>query len=171
MNWRTLENLLVHWLAGRRWRCCILRRCDHVHAEITNLVQAQPCQWRNRFCHLPKHIFDRAETIAASKLLKEIAQDLPILARLAGGSDSPIQSLQTAATIDHRAAFFGVSGGGQDRSGVSGGGIAQNIHGDERGQLLQRSEEHTSELQSRFDLVCRLLLEKKKKKNIIQKIY
>src|SRR5699024_11606763 len=28
--------------------------------------------------------------------------------------------------------------------------------------LRQRSEEHTSELQSRFDLVCRLLLEKKK---------
>src|SRR5699024_12071595 len=27
----------------------------------------------------------------------------------------------------------------------------------------RRSEEHTSELQSRFDLVCRLLLEKKKK--------
>src|SRR5207249_10366522 len=27
--------------------------------------------------------------------------------------------------------------------------------------LLLRSEEHTSELQSRFDLVCRLLLEKK----------
>src|SRR6266513_1541234 len=28
--------------------------------------------------------------------------------------------------------------------------------------LQHRSEEHTSELQSRFDLVCRLLLEKKK---------
>src|SRR5438105_9031113 len=28
----------------------------------------------------------------------------------------------------------------------------------------RRSEEHTSELQSRVDLVCRLLLEKKKKK-------
>src|SRR5207249_10982186 len=27
---------------------------------------------------------------------------------------------------------------------------------------VRRSEEHTSELQSRFDLVCRLLLEKKK---------
>src|SRR5699024_11699016 len=27
----------------------------------------------------------------------------------------------------------------------------------------KRSEEHTSELQSRFDLVCRLLLEKKKR--------
>src|SRR2546422_2611578 len=30
------------------------------------------------------------------------------------------------------------------------------------GQRLQRSEEHTSELQSRLHLVCRLLLEKKK---------
>src|SRR2546428_3259825 len=30
--------------------------------------------------------------------------------------------------------------------------------------LLSRSEEHTSELQSRSDLVCRLLLEKKKNK-------
>src|SRR5690349_22516192 len=33
-----------------------------------------------------------------------------------------------------------------------------------RGALADRSEEHTSELQSRRDLVCRLLLEKKKKK-------
>src|SRR5690349_23730524 len=30
-------------------------------------------------------------------------------------------------------------------------------------RALRRSEEHTSELQSRRDLVCRLLLEKKKK--------
>src|SRR2546421_2709561 len=30
---------------------------------------------------------------------------------------------------------------------------------------VSRSEEHTSELQSRSDLVCRLLLEKKKKKS------
>src|SRR5699024_11218481 len=29
-------------------------------------------------------------------------------------------------------------------------------------EVNKRSEEHTSELQSRFDLVCRLLLEKKK---------
>src|SRR3712207_8639288 len=36
------------------------------------------------------------------------------------------------------------------------------VHADPVG----RSEEHTSELQSRQYLVCRLLLEKKKKKNI-----
>src|SRR5690349_23115817 len=33
-----------------------------------------------------------------------------------------------------------------------------------RARTDRRSEEHTSELQSRRDLVCRLLLEKKKKK-------
>src|SRR5688572_32106561 len=34
--------------------------------------------------------------------------------------------------------------------------------------LLRRSEEHTSELQSQSNLVCRLLLEKKKKQHIPQ---
>src|SRR5437667_9298021 len=33
----------------------------------------------------------------------------------------------------------------------------------ERAKVTPRSEEHTSELQSHHDLVCRLLLEKKKK--------
>src|SRR5207247_6999837 len=42
-----------------------------------------------------------------------------------------------------------------------------------RGAFLEarvRSEEHTSELQSRVDLVCRLLLEKKKTKTISRRI-
>src|SRR5438270_10546673 len=37
--------------------------------------------------------------------------------------------------------------------------------------LTVRSEEHTSELQSQSNLVCRLLLEKKKKKNINHTMY
>src|SRR2546422_4351965 len=44
-----------------------------------------------------------------------------------------------------------IAGGGGRRAGV------------------ERSEEHTSELQSRLHLVCRLLLEKKKKKQRIHK--
>src|SRR2546426_4957206 len=42
------------------------------------------------------------------------------------------------------------------------------LHGTHVGHLtlVERSEEHTSELQSPCNLVCRLLLEKKKKKNI-----
>src|SRR5437868_12108389 len=53
-------------------------------------------------------------------------------------------------------------------------GIEQSLHdarralgranaGEEQLARVRRSEEHTSELQSRFDIVCRLLLEKKKK--------
>src|SRR5687768_17999056 len=41
------------------------------------------------------------------------------------------------------------------------------LHGSaEQCSALPRSEEHTSELQSRLHLVCRLLLEKKKKNKI-----
>src|SRR5690606_41449799 len=49
---------------------------------------------------------------------------------------------------------------------LSGGNLQKYIMGREILQkpgVLVRSEEHTSELQSRENLVCRLLLEKKKK--------
>src|SRR5438067_9545197 len=46
-----------------------------------------------------------------------------------------------------------------DVQNVMYGSIARSLPG----FTGNRSEEHTSELQSRFDLVCRLLLEKKKK--------
>src|SRR5438874_13654083 len=41
-------------------------------------------------------------------------------------------------------------------------GLQQHLYCRKRCQKRWRSEEHTSELQSRRDLVCRLLLEKKK---------
>src|SRR3712207_7266906 len=46
------------------------------------------------------------------------------------------------------------------------GGGAAGTADDGRTSPAARSEEHTSELQSRQYLVCRLLLEKKKKKKI-----
>src|SRR5688572_32244266 len=46
-----------------------------------------------------------------------------------------------------------------------GDGVARAGHGAvAQEQILDRSEEHTSELQSQSNLVCRLLLEKKKNK-------
>src|SRR2546429_1915227 len=42
------------------------------------------------------------------------------------------------------------------------GDLADVIEGVSNWSLKERSEEHTSELQSRLHLVCRLLLEKKK---------
>src|SRR5688572_31593375 len=42
---------------------------------------------------------------------------------------------------------------------------ADHPRGDARARPQRRSEEHTSELQSQSNLVCRLLLEKKKKQH------
>src|SRR5699024_12167496 len=55
------------------------------------------------------------------------------------------------------------------REGTQFIGSHQIIDGQQRltslyAAIMGRSEEHTSELQSRFDLVCRLLLEKKNNK-------
>src|SRR5436309_10591656 len=46
-----------------------------------------------------------------------------------------------------------------------GGAVAGVVAAPRPHRPLRRSEEHTSELQSRENLVCRLLLEKKKNKN------
>src|SRR2546425_7738850 len=56
----------------------------------------------------------------------------------------------------------GVRGIGERRGRVLGG----NQRGEHPERIAQRSEEHTSELQSLAYLVCRLLLEKKKQKSI-----
>src|SRR5205809_1517766 len=50
------------------------------------------------------------------------------------------------------------------RLGTSGPGNKASAPARGRARFCHRSEEHTSELQSRLHLVCRLLLEKKKKK-------
>src|SRR5258706_11937705 len=54
----------------------------------------------------------------------------------------------------------------QRREGVAGKHPIQYHHEDERWYWI-RSEEHTSELQSLTNLVCRLLLEKKKNNKIL----
>src|SRR3712207_8316307 len=52
---------------------------------------------------------------------------------------------------------------------ASSSGVGSRFPGGRHGTML-RSEEHTSELQSRQYLVCRLLLEKKKKRNLKLKL-
>src|SRR5207247_9714485 len=68
--------------------------------------------------------------------------------------DQRIARIASVEILDRRGAF---------------GHVAERQRGERRHAVrhivgLLRSEEHTSELQSRVDLVCRLLLEKKKKK-------
>src|SRR2546422_7983248 len=64
----------------------------------------------------------------------------------------------------------GTRGAGRDRHGGLGQAEVAEVrsgrsqHDVARLQVAMRSEEHTSELESRLHLVCRLLLEKKKKR-------
>src|SRR5205823_13746259 len=75
------------------------------------------------------------------------------------GSASVAASAGAAATsVVSRS---GAAAEGTDARSASLGRAASMVRG---GPTLRRSEEHTSELQSLAYLVCRLLLEKKKKK-------
>src|SRR5206468_12681346 len=85
-------------------------------------------------------IFDEAD---AAPFLGEIEQDTA--ARLGNRRDP---TAQLVAAIAAQA--------GQE---IAGKAFGMQPH---QRRLARRSEEHTSELQSRSDLVCRLLLEKKK---------
>src|SRR5258708_40118408 len=69
----------------------------------------------------------------------------------------PISGAQRAARRPHHVAHLPGHRGGPDRGA---GGCPRRRHR----APSRRSEEHTSELQSPDHLVCRLLLEKKKKK-------
>src|SRR5260370_23597535 len=61
----------------------------------------------------------------------------------------------------------GAAGAKKCRAGYTGRTGAQSIQlTQHKPSRIPRSEEHTSELQSHLNLVCRLLLEKKKKRSL-----
>src|SRR5438067_3002125 len=86
-----------------------------------------------------------AEAHAAATLFKALADPARVkIVNLLAGSDEPVCACEFEPAL-----------------GLSQGTVSHHL---KRLTEAGRSEEHTSELQSRFDLVCRLLLEKKKKK-------
>src|SRR5207249_10374697 len=70
----------------------------------------------------------------------------------------PISTLFPYTTLFRSGCALGYARGGAGAADQRAGAAARQVC---RPGALPRSEEHTSELQSRFDLVCRLLLEKK----------
>src|SRR3712207_7513322 len=78
---------------------------------------------------------------------------LPILLRRLRRASLAVLRKEVEAVDQRRLAAFLPSWQGVDRHPATGAGVDR----------LRRSEEHTAELQSRQYLVCRLLLEKKKK--------
>src|SRR5439155_4132657 len=73
--------------------------------------------------------------------------------------DEARQHRQRLCALEERSGFCRRSGEGSGRK------ICDVLMDSARERQVLRSEEHTSELQSRGHLVCRLLLEKKKKVN------
>src|SRR5207249_11768550 len=69
---------------------------------------------------------------------------------------APVSSGSRKRTLDDDEGSQTIIGLGIDGGAPGGGGLTLLV----RPLWWLRSEEHTSELQSRFDLVCRLLLEK-----------
>src|SRR5437588_4992100 len=78
-------------------------------------------------------------------------------AGVAGGSPTPA-AVQLGGADPEAERALELSGG--ERVGLLGGGVPAGI----------RSEEHTSELQSHSDLVCRLLLEKKNDQDVARRV-
>src|SRR5437870_7414101 len=79
----------------------------------------------------------------------------------------PRSTLFPYTTLFRSLSFLGASLIARGRQGTAPVALI-DLGGTITAQMLARSEEHTSELQSRGHLVCRLLLEKKKKKNQIK---
>src|SRR5260221_8901489 len=73
------------------------------------------------------------------------------------------ESLIHSASVSKRSRIMEMSPSGGDTCSMSGEDSITNV------LKRRRSEEHTSELQSHSDLVCRLLLEKKKNKEKMRK--
>src|SRR5699024_12156245 len=88
--------------------------------------------------------------ITSSGALKLIEMSEPgIVGRLISSRINPAENNNKNGT--RKAVYFA-------NTSLNGSSFAVNFNA----VKVIRSEEHTSELQSRFDLVCRLLLEKKK---------
>src|SRR5437868_13932311 len=81
-------------------------------------------------------------------------------------NDTPTPEIYTLSL--HDALPISATADSEPRTGQTPSGLSRSVrptgpNGTDPMGSVPRSEEHTSELQSRFDLVCRLLLEKKKK--------
>src|SRR5690554_5254763 len=113
--------------------------------------------------HLPAFVRAHHHTTPA------VAEQLAIVAQKSGVDskdvDALIEVLQNWIREDRKEGSLKALQGMVWEQGYHSGELKGHIYPD------ARSEEHTSELQSRPHLVCRLLLEKKKQKYIHKKIY
>src|SRR5699024_4807582 len=113
---------------------------------------------------------EHAEHIARAEAVREVADKLGIRVGILSDLQGP--KIRIENFVDGRVELeegqtfildskLDEDAGNQERVGIAYKELVNDV---KIGDTLLRSEEHTSELQSRFDLVCRLLLEKKKER-------
>src|SRR3989449_9411333 len=134
------------WRSGTYWRQMgspgdLIR--STIAGEMRNSKFAAACRSR-----------PRSGKCSAPNLATSASREAMLRLRRSSCQDSIRQILE----IDHQV----VVGRVVARHGGAPGVAAPLVERARRCVLRQRSEEHTSELQSRLHLVCRLLLEKKK---------
>src|SRR5699024_12521665 len=109
---------------------------------------------------------DRVRGLTDEQVIPDISTYVEALHSCDGVIDGPIGT--TGYCMGGRLSFVAACTFGRDIAAAAAFHAAGLVTDDDSSPHLKaagasaRSEEHTSELQSRFDLVCRLLLEKKK---------
>src|SRR3989449_3719918 len=145
-------------------------RCDSLHrgrgpinyrrmTKPTTLGELKQTEWAS-----PARIHRTVKDELRENLICLLENGSPLFPGIVGYEDSVIPQLVNAVLSRHNFILLGLRGQAKSR-------ILRQLVTllDEEIPILAgsevRSEEHTSELQSRLHLVCRLLLEKKKNSN------
>src|SRR5437773_8489432 len=167
-GWRKVQAFAE--AAGTATSAPRLKRYEHTVGETSlggvPVLDVRPKNWTDNgkvlvYTHGGAHVMSSAAStlgravIAAHETgLRVISVDYTLapFAKYDQMSDQVIAAIQALRSDGQRLSDTAIYGD------ASGGGLAAAA------VLKMRSEEHTSELQSHHDLVCRLLLEKKKKK-------
>src|SRR5699024_4070104 len=115
---------------------------------LTADVRHQLADWVLSDTSARRSTFTRANLLASAQRITRLVRFADVDERLAVADDLVATAQDMAVSLT------------PERSTIS--PDTTDVAVANRGRSVFRSEEHTSELQSRFDLVCRLLLEKKK---------
>src|SRR2546429_5517865 len=150
--------------AKNNWIVCRCTRGSEVGLAV-NVIRRQINRFRLREGQIQLELSEPhvQRGLRQSDPMAQIAVFQPTVAHGAAG----IRGVYRNVVVDPEGKVLAETPSADDREGVGGeqvGTGSESSLGDEACGLLavQRSEEHTSELQSRLHLVCRLLLEQKK---------